>query len=112
MLDLFNQGGPLFMSLITLEALGVLIAFLYGLSKGHTLAQPKLVRHLGLLAFVTGILGQTIGLYEAMKGIEMMGGVSASMLAGGLKVSFICNLYGMLVFLISLLLELILKVKK
>lgn len=112
MLDLFNQGGVLFMSIISIEALTVLAVFVYSLLKGNTAKTQALVKQLGLLAFITGILGQTIGLYSAMQGIEMMGGVSAAMLAGGLKVSFICNIYGLVVFLTALLLNILLKIKQ
>jgi len=58
---------------------------------------------LGLLALVFGIFGQLIGLYSAFQDIEIMGSVSADMLAGGLRVSSICTLYGMAIFLFSYL---------
>lgn len=57
---------------------------------------------MGLLALTTGTLGQVIGLYQMFEGIEMMNGVSPAMIAGGLKVSTITTLYGLLIYLISL----------
>jgi len=57
---------------------------------------------MGLLALATGILGQVIGLYKMFEGIEMMNGVSPAMIAGGLKVSSITTLYGLLIYILSL----------
>lgn len=59
------------------------------------------VKSFGLLALVTGILGQLIGMYSAFSAIEQMGEVSQAMLAGGLKVSSITTIYGLLIFVIT-----------
>ena len=62
------------------------------------------VRSVGLFAMIFGIFGQLIGLFSAFQAIEQMGGgVSPAMMAGGVKVSMITTLYGMLIYLISLL---------
>ena len=61
------------------------------------------IKSVGLLALVTGLLGQLIGLYTAFQYIEAAGSVSPAMLAGGLKVSSITSLYGMLIFVTSYL---------
>lgn len=63
--------------------------------------QLSYIKSLGLFIMVVGILGQLIGLFEAFQGIEQMGGVSPAMLAGGLKVSMITTLYGVISFVIS-----------
>ena len=56
----------------------------------------------GSLAFLLGILGQVIGVFEALKALETMRqDVSPAMIAGGLKVSFLAPLYGFALFLIS-----------
>ena len=64
----------------------------------------KHIKTIGTFALVFGILGQLIGLIQAFDAIEQMGGVSPALLMGGLKVSMIPTLYGILIFLISLLL--------
>tara|TARA_R110002049_G_scaffold293731_2_gene479000 strand:+ start:52226 stop:52465 length:240 start_codon:yes stop_codon:yes gene_type:complete len=76
MLDLFYEGGTLFMTILTILLLGVIVCFW---------KFPKWIKDIGLLALSIGILGQIIGLYGAFKGIEHMGQVSQQMMAGGLK---------------------------
>ena len=61
------------------------------------------VRSIGLLALVMGILGQMIGLFSAFQAIEEMGSVSPALLAGGLKVSAITTIYGMICFVLCYL---------
>ena len=61
------------------------------------------VKSISLLALVTGILGQMIGMFDAFKAIEEMGSVSPAMLAGGLKVSVITTIYGMICFVLCYL---------
>ena len=68
----------------------------------------KHVKTIGSLAMVLGILGQLIGLMAAFDAIEQMGNVSQSLLAGGLKVSTIPTVYGILIFIISLIIWIIL----
>jgi len=68
----------------------------------------KYIKSLGLFAFVTGIMGQLLGLYNAFGAIEMAMDISPAILAGGLKVSMITTIYGALIFVISYLLWIIL----
>jgi len=95
MLDYFYMGGPLFMGMLTLIFIALIVAAV--LKKG--------VKEIGLLALAMGFLGQLIGLMGAFEGIEAMGGVSQSMLAGGLKVSSITSIYGLLIYIISLIVQ-------
>jgi hypothetical protein len=103
MIDLFYQGGPLFMTILTLVLLGVLVSFW---------KFPNWIKELGILALSIGVLGQIIGLYSAFKGIEQMGEVSQAMMAGGLKVSSITTIYGLLIFIISVLLRILKKARQ
>jgi len=98
MIDLFYMGGPLFMSLISICQLAMFIAIIMHFRGSDSL---NYVRELGLLGLALGILGQLIGLFEAFKAIEIIGDVSPALLAGGLKVSSITTLYGLLGFIIS-----------
>lgn len=102
MLDLFYEGGTLFMTILTILLLGVIVSFW---------KYPKWTKEIGLLALSFGILGQIIGLYSAFKGIEQMGEVSQQMMAGGLKVSSITTIYGLLIYILSIVLRLINKPK-
>ena len=100
MIDLFLEGGLLFMSLLTLLLAGVI----YTAVKGE-----KSLKIFGLLALTTGILGQLIGIFQMYEGIVSMGGeISQAMLAGGLRVSSITTIYGLLIYSISLIIRLFL----
>ena len=99
MIDLFMMGGPLFMGILTVVFLLMIVAAV----------RNGCVKELGLLALAIGFLGQLIGLFGAFEGIEQMGGVSQAMLAGGLKVSSITSIYGLLIYIVSLLIQIIKK---
>lgn len=90
--------------------LGLSVYFLYRIMNGN-ISNPtvfkeelKYIKSIGLFALILGILGQLIGLFGAFEAIQRIGNVSPALLAGGLKVSSICNIYGMIIFLISMLL--------
>lgn len=112
MFELFEMGGPLFMGILTLIFLGILALSIYygsvimgGKVEHNTVIKHRLgyIKSIGLFALVFGIFGQLMGLYQAFKAIEAAGSVSPAILAGGLKVSMITTLYGMLIFLVSYL---------
>lgn len=65
--------------------------------------QLKYVRSIGLFTLITGILGQLIGLFMAFTAIEAAQDISPAILAGGLKVSMITTLTGMVIYLLSIL---------
>lgn len=117
MKELFYMGGTLFMGTLT----GILIIMVAwaiyhflpaftkkGVNLAQTKARLKHIKTIGTFGLVTGILGQLIGLYGAFDAVEMAGGVSQSVLMGGLKVSMITTFYGIVIFMISLLLWLVL----
>ena len=104
MIDLFFEGGPLFMGLLTLQLAGLLYA---------AFQHNKAIKLFGSLALATGFLGQLIGLFHLYEGVVAMGGeISQAILAGGLRVSSICSIYGLLIYSISLIIRLILSFKK
>jgi hypothetical protein len=94
MMDLYYQGGPLFMSILSFLLLGVL----WTAWKGGPL------KEIGLLALAIGILGQLIGIYDAFSVFETTE-ISSALLAGGLKVSLTTTLYGLLIYILSLVLR-------
>jgi hypothetical protein len=112
MKEWFSMGGPLFMSILTIllvVILAVAIYFAITIANGKASAnenfrhQIKYVKSLGLFTMITGILAQMIGLLSAFTAIEAMGDVSPSMLAGGLKISMITTLTGIVIYLISII---------
>ena len=102
MIDLFLQGGALTMSILTFLLICVVIAF----SKKH-----NIVKALGLLAFIVGLLSAVLGLYSAFSVIEQVGNASPSIVAGGFKVAFTNLIYGRTIFVISLAMDVIVKLK-
>ncbi len=112
MANLFYMGGPLFMGILTtllVVMLAISIYFLISIASGKASDRPNFrhqltyVKSVGLFTMITGILGQLIGLLEAFKAIEQVKDISPALLAGGLKVSMITTLYGILIYLFSIL---------
>ena len=91
------------MSFLTFLLIGVVLAF----SKKN-----ELVKSLGILAFIIGLLSAILGLYSAFNVIEQVGNVAPSILAGGIKVAFTNLIYGLIIFVISLVLDIVTKLKR
>ncbi len=107
------MGGPLFMGILTFLLVVMTVWIVYHTIKGYTsqqvqqekaLRQLKYGKSIGLFAMVTGIFGQLIGFYEAFTAIEQAGDISPALVYGGIKVSMITTLYGITIYLFSLLL--------
>ncbi len=110
------MGGPLFMGILTGILFIVLAIAVFNLilvlkkdykDLDETRKRLRYMKSIGLFALVTGLLGQMIGLYMAFNAIEQAMDVSPAIMAGGLKVSMIVPMYGMVIFLISYLLYLV-----
>jgi len=113
MLNLFYAGGTLFMTLITLAAIAAFVLtaniLFNALSGNHTSRfSPNTIIIAGSLAFMLGILAQTIGIYQALVAIQQMGNVSPAIIFGGFKVSMIAPMYGLIIFVITLIIRLVL----
>lgn len=107
-MDLFNMGGSLFMGVLTLLLLVLIIiavrnALLLLNNNPVTDRQLSMLKSVGLFAMVFGVLGQLLGLYSAFEMIEQVGAISQGMLAGGLKVSSITTIYGLIIYLLAYL---------
>jgi biopolymer transport protein ExbB/TolQ len=113
MYNLFSQGGPLFMGILTLILLSLLALFVRAIVKNGDEKQfsksLQRLKAIGTLGLVVGILGQLIGLFSAFSVIEASNGMSLGILAGGLKVSLITTLYGVLIYIIYLLCSMFLR---
>ena len=110
MSDLFYAGGIFMWPLAFLGLVALVIALkktvdVFG---DDDEAAPRhrpminAVLQIGIFSFFFGILSQAIGLIEALQAIEMMGDVSPAMLAGGLRVSMIAPVFGLMIFLVCL----------
>ena len=100
MFDLFLQGGTWGMSILTVELIGMLFA---------AWKAPAWVKELGLLALVSGIFYQILGMFQAFGVIQIAGDISPSLLAGGFKVSFIAVMYALLIYAASLVIRMLQK---
>lgn len=112
MFKLFSQGGPLFMGILTLILLSLIVVFVIAIMKKEDEKQLnrtiKWLKSIGTLGLVVGILGQLIGLFSAFSVMEVSEGISPTILAGGLKVSLITTLYGLLIYITYLVFSMIL----
>ena len=113
MLELFYMGGPLFMGILTLIFIAMIsVSLINGLpvlrggseSPEHSARRIAYIRSVGLFALIFGLLGQLIGLFSAFQAIELgQVNVSPTIMAAGFKVSMITTLYGLIIYVISLL---------
>ncbi|VAW26198.1 hypothetical protein MNBD_BACTEROID06-1154 [hydrothermal vent metagenome] len=112
MLTYFNEGGVLFMGMLSIVFLLVfimsiknaLVIFSKEGDKEKISSQISSIKSLGLFALVLGFLGQFLGLFQAFSIIAEVGSISPAILANGLKVSSITSIYGMIIFLVAYLL--------
>ena len=58
---------------------------------------------LGSFAFLWGMLGQVLGMIQAMGAIERARDISPAIIAGGFKISLLAPVYGFTLFIISYL---------
>ncbi|OEJ99734.1 MotA/TolQ/ExbB proton channel family protein [Roseivirga misakiensis] len=118
MISLFNEGGPLYMGIISIVALVMFIlsvfharaAFLTGF-RGYSIQKLGQIKEVGLFALIFGILSTTISLVNVFSAIEEVGDVPLPLLAGGLKYAAYTLIYGLIIYLISLLISIALKWK-
>ncbi len=97
---LFVEGGMGFMIVITL----LLIALLLAAWKA-----PRWVKEIGIGALVAGAFATLLGLLQICDAMQMFGDISPAVLCGGLKVTMIPVIYGLIVYFISLVIRIIQK---
>ncbi len=114
-LSLLNDGGPVFTYPIFALLIVVIVLIVKGfVGKGDQKKTCSLLSSIGALTLAWGFVGLLIGLIGAFDAIEAVDGVSMGIMAGGLKVSLLSPLFGLIVFSIARLgiIGLILKTKK
>ncbi len=104
--DRFNEGGPIIMSLILI----CFIVSLYFLIKGFSLVKKdneqsakmiRLATDSSLLGLVIGFFGSVIGLITAFDSVEALGDPNPAIFAGGIKVSLLTAVFGLLTFVLA-----------
>ena len=96
----FIEGGVGLMTLLTL----ILITLLLAAWKA-----PAWVKEIGKIAAVLGIISTLLGLMVAGKHIAEAGNVSQGILWNGLRISMIPTVYGLIIYIISLIIRIVQK---
>lgn len=101
--NLLFDGGPLFMFPILFLLILIIVLIVKGfLEKINNKKTISLIASLGLFTVAWGFLGQTLGLIGAFDSIEQVGGrMSPALIAGGLKVSLLTPVFGLITFLVA-----------
>ena len=92
--ELFMEGGPIGMAVLTI----LLVLMLFAAWKA-----PAWVREIGLAALVWGFFWQVAGIYQMLDVLQTLSDVSTSVIYGGAKVTLVPAMYGMLIFIASLI---------
>ena len=113
MFNLFSQGSPIFMGILTLTLLALLAVFVTSMKhKGDEKQLNQSIewlKSIGTFGLVLGIFGQLLGLFSAFSVMQTVEGVSPAILAGGLKISLITTLYGVLIYMVYLVCSMVLR---
>ncbi len=115
--DKFYEGGPIFMGFLTIILIITVAWYVYHVVVVYRSkpANPeksfrKLAygKTLGLFAMITGLLGQLMGLtgvFDALESAFAAGKeIQPVLIYGGIKVTMIVTIYGILIYLLSILL--------
>ena len=110
MADLYDAGGVFMTPLTLLGVVAILLAIKKGVDVYINAELPaashrssvNIILQLGILSFFLGILAHALGLIDMLQAIEQMGGgVSPALIAGGLQVSMIASIYGLLILMVT-----------
>ena len=106
----FMEGGIGFMSVLTI----LLVAIFFAAWKA-----PRWVKEIGLFALAFGFLGHLLGVFQVLSALRDLaaekgaGGLTdllpVGVLLGGLKVTMNCLIYGVIIYLVSLVVRVIKK---
>lgn len=95
--ELFIQGGLLGMAILTI----LLVLLLFAAWKA-----PAWVKEIGQAALVWGFFWEFVGIYQMLDVLQGLNDVPTSVIYGGAKVAFVPVMYGMLIYLASLVITL------
>ena len=114
---LFFLGGPPYMAILTLLLIATTAWIIYHFIIAYRADQTDMTTHLrklgygktlGLFTMIVGITGQMNGLYAMFSAIEKGtakgAAIQPELVFEGIKVTMICTIYGIAIYLLSLLL--------
>ena len=99
-ITLFVSGGPVGMIIITLLFIGLFFA---------AWKAPRWVKEIGVAALVVGLFWTILGWFQIVDFLSGHDDLASNILAGGIKVSLIPVLYGLMVYFVSLVIRVIQK---
>ena len=97
MFELFVKGGIPWMTFLTLNLLALLLA---------AWKAPAWVKEVGVIALVVGVLGFLIGWHMALTSIIAAGEIATRIVWSGLQLAIITPTYGLIIYLVSLIIRL------
>jgi len=100
MFNIFVEGGVPWMTFMTL----ILIALFLAAWKA-----PAWVKEIGKFAAVFGIFATFIGLMQAAVDITAAGEIRQGIVWAGLRVAMITTVYGLIIYMISLIIRIVQK---
>jgi len=100
MFDIFVMGGVPWMTFLTIILLALLLA---------AWKAPAWVKEIGLFALAVGVLGSVVGFIQAANDIAAAGDIAPRIIWSGMLVAVITTLYGLLIYLVSLVIRIIQK---
>ena len=98
--ELFSMGSPFWMSLLTI----LLVALFFAAWKA-----PRWVKEIGLAAPVVAFLCVLFGLYNVFDTLQQAPDISPLIVYAGAKSATIPIIYGLLIYLVSLIIRIIRK---
>ena len=96
MFKFFIEGGPVFMAILTV----ILVAMFFAAWKA-----PRWVKEIGACALAFGIFSSMLGVIQMLDAVQQVGEISTAVLCGGFKVTLIPTIYGMIIYMISLIIR-------
>ncbi len=95
------EGGPWFMAILTILLAGLCFA---------AWKAPRWVKEIGVFALVFGFFSMILGVRQVLDFLQgTENGLPLSVISGGLKVTLIPVLYGMIIYLVSLVIRIVQK---
>ena len=102
MFELFVLGGIPWMTFLTINLLALLLA---------AWKAPAWVKEIGIIALVFGVISFLIGFYIGAADISKAGELPPRIIWGGLQIAVITPIYGLIIYLASLIIRITQKPK-
>ena len=100
MYNLFVEGGVILMTFMTLIFIALFLA---------AWKAPAWVKEIGKFAAIFGIFSTLVGIMQGAADIAAAGGVLQGVLWGALRVAMITTVYGLFIYMISLIIRIVQK---